>query len=178
MLEMLSNGHFSLERLKESDSNAVYEAVLSSKLEISPWLSWLTPKYNQQECNEFIRLQINNWDSDIEYTYAIKNNSNEILGLIGLHVFDPLNDVASIGYWMNTKFTKQGICTDAVKLLVKNALLPLNLIRIEVIVATTNKASQKVAIKAGGVFESELKNRIRLNGQAINAYLYCFIPES
>ena len=176
MLEKLCNEDIVLERLKQSDSESVYQAVISSRAEISPWLSWLNSRYNQKACDDFIKLQIINWDTDTEYTYAIKNSSNEILGMIGLHIFDLQNDVASIGYWMNTKFTGKGYCTQALKLLVNNAMLPLNLIRIEVIVATTNFASQKVVLKAGGVFEAELKNRIRLNGKAINANMYCFTP--
>lgn len=176
MFEKLCSREFTLERLKETDSESVYKAVIASRAEISPWLSWLNSRYDQKACDDFIRLQIVNWNNDLEYTYAIKNTSNEILGMIGLHIFDPQNDVASIGYWMNTKFTGKGICTQALKLMVKNALLPLNLIRIEVIVAINNIASQKVVLKAGGFFEAVLKNRIRISGNTINANMYCFTP--
>ena len=176
MLEKLCNQDINLERVKVDDSEAIYHAILSSKAEISPWLNWLDSSYDQKSCDDFIGLQIINWNTDVEYTYTIKNKSNEILGMIGLHIFDSQNNVASIGYWMNTKFTSKGLCTKALKLLVTNALLPLNLIRIEVIVAISNISSQKVAIKSGGVFEAVLKNRIRINGCAVDANLYAFTP--
>ncbi|MFK8012880.1 MAG: GNAT family N-acetyltransferase [Marinicellaceae bacterium] len=174
MIEKLSNNSLSLERIKLRNLDHIYDAILSSRREISPWLNWLTSHYSKHDCLDFIKLQIKNWDSNLEYTYVIKNNSGVITGLIGLHIFDPQNDVASIGYWIKTEFTGQRICTEALKLLVKNAMVPLNLIRIELIVAISNKASQKVALNAGAELEASLKNRIRLNGIATDANVYCF----
>jgi len=92
-----------------------------------------------------------------------------------LHVYDTQNDVASIGYWVNTPQTGKGFCTQAVRLLVENTMKALNLIRIEIIVAVDNIASQKVAEKAGAQFEAVLKNRIRLRGLAVDANMFAFI---
>ena len=174
MLEKLASKNLILERLKESDSDSIYQAVISSKKEISPWLNWLDASYNKKSCDDFIRLQRVNWESNLEFTYAIKSHSNNIMGMIGIHIYDVQNDVASIGYWMNTQYTGKGICTEALKLLVENSLLPLNLIRIELVIAISNYASQKVARKAGAIYEAELKNRIRLNGMPVNAQIFSF----
>lgn len=174
MIEKLENIDLMLTRYSQSDSEALFQAIQSSALEISPWLSWLTPAYDLKAAEDFIDIQINNWDEDLEYTYAIKNHQGHFLGTIGLHVYDTQNDVASIGYWMNTKHTSKGYCTQAVKLLVKTAMKVLNLIRIEIIVAVDNIASQKVAEKSGAQFEAVLKNRIRLRGKAIDAKMYAF----
>ena len=177
MLEKLTDNNVILERLKQSDSKAVYQAVLESFAEISPWLSWLNASYSQESCDEFIQLQIQNWQNNIEYTYAIKNLTGEIMGMIDLYLFDTQNDVACVGYWMNTKFIGRGLCTQALKLIIKNALVPLNLIRIELLVGTNNHASQRVVTKAGGIFEAVLKNRLRLNGLAVDANMYSFTHE-
>jgi RimJ/RimL family protein N-acetyltransferase len=174
MFSSLSNGSIVLSRLKSEDAVLIYNALKASIAEISPWLSWLDPNYNLDRADEFINLQINNWDEDIEYTYAIKNTQGEFVGVISLHLFDIQNDVASIGYWINSQCTGNGYCTQAVKLLVKNALKPLNLIRIEIIVAIQNKASQRVAEKAGAIYEGVLKNRIRPKSIATDAKMYAF----
>ncbi len=174
MFEKLSSNSIILERFKLSDSELIFKALIESRREISPWLSWLTPNYNLQSAEKFINLQLNNWNENIEFTYTIKNQQAKLLGVIGLHLFDTQNDVANIGYWMNSKHTGQGYCTEALKLLVENSLKPLNLIRIEVIVAVQNIASQKVAENAGAKFEAILRNRIRPNGIATDAKMYAF----
>ena len=174
MQEILTDGEITLERFRLEDGDLIYQAITESYDEIAKWLSWLTPDYDKKAADEFIGIQLNNWQSDLEYTFTIKNQQGQLLGVIGLHIFDKLNDVANVGYWMNTKFSGKGYCTQALKLLVKNTLKPLDLIRIEVIAAAENIASQKVAQNAGAQFEGMLKNRIRLRGIAVDANLYVF----
>lgn len=174
MIEKLKNNDLVLTRYSKSDSEALFQAIQISAKEISPWLSWLTPAYDLKAAEDFIAIQINNWYEELEYTFAIKNHQGDFLGTIGLHVYDTQNDVASIGYWINTNFARKGLCTQAVKLLVNTAMKALNLIRIEIIVAVDNIASQKVAEKSEAQFEAVLKNRIRLRGKAIDAKIYAF----
>jgi len=174
MFEKLNNDSIVLERIKLTDSELIYRALIHSRKEISPWLSWLTPNYDIKCAEKFINLQLNNWNDNLEYTYTIKNHQSELLGVIGLHLFDTQNDVANVGYWMNSLHTGNGHCTAALKLLIENSLKPLNLIRIEVIVAVQNIASQKVAENAGAKYEFTLKNRIRINGIATDAKMYAF----
>ena len=174
MIPKFGNNSLVLERFKVSDSEDILNALIFSYQEIAPWLNWLTPEYNLKSAEDFVYLQIDSWNKNIEYTFTIRNHSGHLLGVIGLHCFDKQNDVAMIGYWMNSKFTGNGYCTQALKLLVENSLAPLDLIRIEVMVALENKASQKVAENAGATFEAVLKNRVRLNGIAIDAKMYAF----
>ena len=175
MFTSLRNDSITLNRLKTEDDSLIYKALKSSITEISPWLSWLDQDYDQASASEFIKLQLNNWAQGIEYTYAIRDRAGKFVGVISLHMFDTQNDVASIGYWINSQSTCQGFCSQAVKLLVQNALKPLNLIRIEIIVAIENKASQRVAEKAGAIYEGVLKNRLRPKGIATDAKMYAII---
>jgi len=174
MQEILENKEISLERFKLEDGVDVFNALKKSYNEISPWLSWLTATYNQKSANDFIYLQMANWNQDLEYAFTIKNQAGDLLGTISLHLYDKQNKVASLGYWMNSEFTSNGICTSAVKLLVANTLKQLNLSRIEVIVATKNIASQKVAEKAGATYEAILRNRLLLSGKQTDAKMYAF----
>lgn len=169
MRELLSNKQIVLKRYSLQDASDLLLAIKQSYREISPWMSWLTPYYDLKAANEFIIFQTNNWDDNLEYTFSIRDHQGNFLGTIGIHLYDQLNGVASIGYWMNTPHCNNGYCTQAVKLLAKNAFKELNLIRIEIIVATQNAASQRVANKSGAKFEAILKNRIRLHGKAIEA---------
>ncbi len=177
MIAKIANDTIVLEKFKHQDAVLIYDAVMASKKEIAPWLSWLNTNYNLKSAQSFIAMQLENWQENIEYAYTIKNKKGELLGVIALHLYDKQNDVASVGYWMNTQQTNKGYCTQALKLLVAHMLKPLNLLRIEVIVAVENIASQKVAEHAGAQFEARLKNRIRLKGLAVDAHIYAFINE-
>lgn len=174
MLEVIENNTIILSKLKLTDSEELFEALVVSRNEISPWLSWLTPNYSLENAKHFVWLQIDNWNKKIEYTYSIKNKAGDFLGVVSLHMFDSQNDVASTGYWIRTDYTNQGFCTEALKLLVLHLFKLLNLIRIEVIVAIGNVASQQVALNAGAQYETVLTNRLRINGVATNANLYVF----
>jgi ribosomal-protein-serine acetyltransferase len=178
MLEQLSNKTIILQRYSMDDADDLLSAIRQSYDEISPWMSWLTTSYDLKAAQEFINIQINNWDEDLEYTFSIRNHQGDFLGTIGIHLYDRLNDVASIGYWMNTQYCCKGYCAQAVKLLLDNTLNQLNLIRVEIIVATQNTASQRVAKKSGAKFEAVLKNRIRLHGKAIDANMNAIYSKS
>lgn len=174
MLESFADKRIKIKRLQLQDGAEIYQAIKHSYREISPWLDWLTPHYSQQNADDFVKFQRHNWNEDIEYSYAIRKTDGTFLGVISLHVFDNNNDVASIGYWIDTRHTGRGYCTDAVKLLVKHCIKILNLIRIEIIIAVNNEASQRVAEKSGACFEAVLKHRIRIKGLPVNARVYAF----
>jgi RimJ/RimL family protein N-acetyltransferase len=174
MQELLQNREIKLKRFKPEDGVDVFNALKFSYKEISPWLSWLKPDYDQKSANDFIYLQMSNWNQDLEYAFSIKSHTDDLLGTISLHLYDKQNKVASLGYWMNSQYTSKGICTNAVKLLIANTLIKLKLNRIEVIVATKNIASQKVAEKAGAKYEAILKNRLLLLGKPTDAKMYAF----
>ncbi|MBL4661136.1 MAG: GNAT family N-acetyltransferase [Alcanivoracaceae bacterium] len=177
MFEPLTSGRIVLAKYKLRDSLPIYQAIKNSLLEISPWATWLSPNYSLKSAEDFVALQMKNWTDNIEFSFTIKDIDNSFLGVISLHIFDPANNVANIGYWINSQYIRKGYCTEAVQLLVVNAFKQLNLIRIELIAGVNNIASQRVAEKAGAQFEGILKNRIRPNGMASDARLYAFINE-
>ncbi len=174
MIETLTGQRIVLTKVMSSDAKAIFQALQNSYHEISPWASWLHSNYVYDDAESFVDLQMKNWQNNEEFTYAIKDFDGNLLGIISLHVFDRENGVANIGYWMNSQYTCRGYCTDAVTVLFHNAMIPLNLIRIEIIAGVNNIASQKVAENSGAHFEAVLKKRIRPNGIAADARLYAF----
>ena len=49
--------------------------------------------------------------------------------------------------------------------------------RIEIIAATANLPSQRVAEKAGAIKEAVLRKRLRLHGEPVDGVLYSFVAE-
>ena len=86
-----------------------------------------------------------------------------MLGSVGLVAFDTVNRRGEIGYWVAPQGRGRGVATAAVRLLSAAAFEQLDLIRLDLITAVGNVASQRVAEKAGfareGVMRSYLANK-------------------
>jgi RimJ/RimL family protein N-acetyltransferase len=176
MIEKIESETIILRKFSKLDKQPIYDAIKKSYTDIVPWASWLHPEYSLNDAEKFVDIQLSNWESNEEFSFTIKDDKEHFLGVINLHVYDQNNDVASIGYWMNSQYTNRGFCTEALKLLVDSSFKILNLNRIEVIVALSNIASQRVAEKAGAIMESVQKNRVSPNGFPQDAKMYVFIP--
>ena len=50
-------------------------------------------------------------------------------------------------------------------------------VRIELVVAVENLASQRVAAKVGALREGLMRNRLQINGVTHHAYLHSLVPE-
>ncbi len=87
-----------------------------------------------------------------------------------------LDKVANLGYWVRTSQTQQGIATIATRLLARFGLKELKLNRIEIIAATDNDASQRVAEKAGAIHEGVLRNRLVVHENVYDMVIFSFIP--
>ena len=86
-----------------------------------------------------------------------------MLGSVGLVAFDAVNRRGEIGYWVAPKGRGRGVASAAVRLLSTAAFEQLDLIRLDLIAAVGNVASQRVAENAGftreGVMRSYLANK-------------------
>lgn len=86
-----------------------------------------------------------------------------MLGSVGLVAFDASNRRAEVGYWVAPHGRGRGVATAAVRLLSAAVFDQLDLMRLDLIVAVGNPASQRVAEKAGftreGVMRSYLANK-------------------
>ena len=101
------------------------------------------------------------FDLGLDYTFGIfSKNEEQLIGSTGLHTRLGEN-VREIGYWINSKFVKQGFATEAVKALVKVGFEIEQLDRIEIRCAPKNIASQGVPKKLGFLHEGTLKNRTK-----------------
>jgi len=70
--------------------------------------------------------------------------------------------------------TRRGIASEAVRLVREWAFEHTDLVRLEVVVAVENLASQRVAEKAGAFREGILRSRLMLQGSTHDAVMYSF----
>jgi len=172
----LGDGSLRLRTYRMEDVDALYEAVRESLAELSRWLPWAHADYFKEETHDWIASRPEAWGTE-EYSFVIEDPiSGTLLGGTALNHLQLAERRVNLGYWVRTRATGQGIATAATRLLAREAFEGLGLKRIEIIVASGNISSQRVAAKAGAVREGILRQRIRLGSEQRDAVCFSLIP--
>jgi len=162
-----------------SDAEDMYQAICESLAEISPWLSFAHKDYSISETKDFLENRcLTGWKKDTEYNFkVIDPKHGALIGMCGLNFINTENRMANLGYWIRTSRSGQGAATAATLLLAKWGFTELKLERIEILVATGNQRSLRVAEKVGAEREGILRNRLSLNGKMRDAVMFSLIPD-
>lgn len=173
----LSSDRITLRRYRPADITSVYEAVRESIREISPWMPWCHPDYSMEDSSAWVLSRDEAWANEVEHSFVITDTqTGALLGAVGLNYFNRDHQFANLGYWVRSSRTGQGVATAATLLTARFGLRTLGLQRIEILAAVGNKASQRVAEKAGATNEGVLRNRLSIRGLSHDAVMYSLIP--
>lgn len=173
--EFSSNG-ISIRRYLVTDVTPVYEAVRESISEISPWMPWCHPDYSMEDSAAWVLSRDEAWANAVEHSFVITDaQTGAFLGAVGLNYFNRDHQFANLGYWVRSSRTGRGVATTATLLTARFGLRVISLQRIEIVAAVGNKASQRVAEKAGAKKEGVLRNRLSIRGLAHDAVMYSLI---
>ncbi len=156
-----------------ADAPHLCEAALESVDNIYPFLPWCHPDYTIEDSRVWIRSIEPDWKAGNGYGFAIYDgpSHSRLLGGCGLNCLDE-HPVMNLGYWIRTSELGKGIAPEATLGLAKFAFRFLDVARIEIIMSTENKASQRVAEKVGADYEGRLKHRLRIHGKLHDAHMY------
>ena len=157
---------------KTDDSGAFHAAARESTEEVYRWLPWCRPDYSLREAEDWTESRRKLFDEGIEYEFAIVDGNDRLLGGCGLNQINAVNRMANLGYWVRTSETGRGVATSAVRQLADFAFSETELERLEIVCAIGNKASQRVAEKAGAIREGVLHGRLFLHGRGHDAVMY------
>lgn len=157
------------------DARRLHEAALESVAEVEPWLPWCRADYSLEEAEAWTRTQVEEFEARREFHFTIVDGRGRYLGGCALNGLNGLHRFANLGYWVRTSATGRGVATTAVRLLAQFAFAETDLERLEILCATTNAASRRVAEKAGAVHEGVLRSRLFLHGQPVDADLFSIV---
>ncbi len=173
----LTDGFVLLRPSEAGDFYHYWEAARESFSEVSLWMGFpWSADAPKEEVRKWYDSVIGQSGNRISFDFSIFDAQDKYyLG----HCF--VNNItaskrANLGYWVRTSRTGRGVATAAVRLLVPFILKELGLLRIEIIVATGNIASQRVAEKSGATREGILRNRIVVGDRVCDAVMYSIIP--
>jgi len=109
------------------------------------------------------------------FEFAIVSSAGRYLGGCGVNDIGQANRRGNIGYWVRTSEARRGVATAAVRLAYQWAMENTNLLRLEILIAVGNVASQRVAEKAGAVREGTLRKRLLLHDEPHDAVMFSLI---
>ncbi len=166
-----------LRRYRMEDEDALFEAVRESIPELAEWMFWCHPGYSKDESRAWLERRDAEWEQGSSYDYAMVDaESGRLLGGCGLNAVNKLYRMANLGYWVRTGAARRGVATAAARALAELGFQELGLTRIEIVVATGNAASQRVAEKVGAVREGVLRNRLQVANRLQDAVMFSMVP--
>ncbi|MBU0546921.1 GNAT family N-acetyltransferase, partial [Patescibacteria group bacterium] len=116
--------------------------------------------YRLKDAHSWINLnsKFNKKKNKKEINFAI-DMSGMVVGSVGLSKIE--DHKAEIGYWLGKKYRRQGIMTEAVKLVTKYSFDELKLKRVYAFIFIRNKISEGVVKKNGFKYEGKLKKNFK-----------------
>ncbi len=147
-----------LRPLNLSDSERLVSLINASANELREFMPWMREKITRKEEDEYLLRAVQEMNLNQAFHFAMMlKEAKEIIGVIGTHPIDWLNESASIGYWIATEFSGKGYTTESVVLILEGLFMELKLHRVAVSAATDNRASNRVIEKIGFRFEGVQK---------------------
>lgn len=179
MRERVNQGQqYTVRRLRPDDAPSFYAAVRESIDELTYWMPWCSKDYSLSNAEAWINTTIEMWEAGSEYPLGIFDAiSGAVVGGTGINHINRTYRIGNIGYWTRSSRTGQGVARLAAR---QSAILgfgELGLTRLEIVVLTHNRASQRVAEAIGATRECEARNRLYFQGSPHSAIVYSLVPE-
>jgi RimJ/RimL family protein N-acetyltransferase len=162
------------------DGAQVIEALLESRAELDPWFDWHQRFATVDDAEDLVLRRRADFIRRDDLTYALFDlQSGRFLGATGLHRPNWSDRIFEVGYFLRTSATGTGYMTEAVRALAAMALETLSANRIQLWCDADNRASQRVAERAGFTLEGRLRNHERANdGTLRDSLVYAVIPNA
>jgi ribosomal-protein-serine acetyltransferase len=163
---------------RESDAQALFEAVAESRDHIRPWLPFADAHQTVEESRDWIIHQEANWLTHKDLILSIwEKATNRFLGGTGIHPKNWENRCFEIGYWLRASASGQGYMTEAVQLLTNYAFASLSANRVEIHCDERNIRSAAIPRRLGFIQEARLRNHMAApDGTLRTTLVFALIP--
>ncbi len=171
-----SNATLALRPFRMDDAQALYEAVRESMDELGQWLSWCHADYTINDSIQFLESCGEAHRKETEFGFAVfERGTDRLVGGCGINQIEKAALRANLGYWVRTSATGRGYARQAAILAARWAFQSLGLERIEIVAATGNHASQRVAVRVGATLEGIARKRLRVHGVQHDACVFSVV---
>jgi RimJ/RimL family protein N-acetyltransferase len=141
-------------------------------------MSWMTDDYSLRQAKEWVRHAISAWNDEVDFEFVIiDHEDNSIAGACGLDEINRKDLVCNLGYWVRASRLNLGAARQAARLIAEFGFNEIGLNRLEIVVATGNKPSQRVAESVGAVYEGVQRQRIRVGETVHDAQMFALLRD-
>ena len=133
-----------LRPLVAADAPAIAAAIDQSLHELRRWMPWAQDNYDIASAKTWIDASLANAAAGVGFEFVIVDESDAIVGVVGLEDMTEHSDRAMIGYWVATPAAGRGIGRQAVEQAIAWARTQPQLRVVWAVVADANVASRRV----------------------------------
>ena len=171
----LTDGVVTLRGWRPDDAPAIVAAFADP--ESAYWMHQVAQPYDEQAALAYVRAMDAAWRARSGGALAVLAGG-EVVGSIGLSVVDADLEIVEVGYWATPAARGRGLTTPALRLLSKWLLETAGAARLQIRADVLNRASIRVAEKAGFLREGVLRSSgyNRRAGRRIDYALYSLLP--
>ena len=140
-------------------------------------MSWANDNYSAAQAESWFAYCNKELENKTSFELGIfEVESGCLVGGCGLNQYNQVNDFYNLGYWVRESHQRQGAGLAAITAITQFGFSELNLGRIEIVIARENAPSIALAEKAGALRECLARNRMKVHGSLVDAYVFSIIP--
>lgn len=164
---MINKKYFTVNPLNTNDVNHLYKFISDNSEHLRYYFpKTLSDNETLEKSIEYIEVKNKEIAEKTNFTYAIRNNDIQIVGLILIKKIDWNKKQGEFAYCIGSQFEGKGVTSFAVAEMTKFAIEELNLKTLQIIVHKTNLGSVKVAVNNGFVWQRTLLNEFTPTNEA------------
>jgi RimJ/RimL family protein N-acetyltransferase len=149
---------------KDGDEILLNRAISDSFELLHEWMDWAVHPQTLEESKNYVQYSQKCWSEDNPKELPLLIFDRNEGNLIGAASYNAINwsvPTVEIGYWINSRYTGQGLITEAVELLTRHAFSAWDVKRVEIRCDTENSKSAAIPKRLGFELEAHFKNHRR-----------------
>ena len=171
----LTDGVVTLREWHAADVAAMTEHL--NDAEIAHWAALPSPYTRADAEDYFAEREPKRESGECLSLVMVSASTDEVLGSIGLEVTSWEHLRGELGYIVFAHARGRAVATRAVRLLARFSLKRLGLLRLEILADPRNRASQRVAEKAGFTREGVLRSHTQEAGERRDMVSWSLLPD-
>lgn len=159
----LETEHLLLRGMRVSDTEDMY--TYAHRPEVTRYLLWM-PHPNREHTKEYLTYVGQRYRTGDFYDWAMVDRvGGHMIGTCGFTSFDFEADSGEIGYVQNPDYSGHGLCTEAVRRVIRFGFEELSLHRVEARFMQGNDASRRLMERVGMTFEGWARDAMKVKGE-------------
>jgi ribosomal-protein-serine acetyltransferase len=178
LFKELRSERITIRPYRESDAQAIFEAVAESRDHVRPWLPFADEHQTVEESRDWIIHTMAQWLLREDLAIGIwETATDRFLGGTGIHPHNWDTGYFEIGYWIRASAAGHGYVTEAVRLLANYIFDTLKATRLEIRCDELNVRSAAIPQRLGFVQEGRLRNNATTpDGSLRSTLVFSLIP--